>query len=123
MEEKSAANELKVSMTKVIQIYVGDRPYMRFSNKGETHAKILENTLNEFNINVNKQSSNYGGSVPEPFLQNVYDLCGAGIAHDWSMNEKKIVFFNSSSAEYGKYPDKEHAEEISKLTGIEFKIE
>ena len=90
---------------------------------------ILTTSLLSFNSQLfifasfNKQSSNYGGSVPEPFLQNVYDLCGAGIAHDWSMNEKKIVFFNSSSAEYGKYPDKEHAEEISKLTGIEFKIE
>jgi hypothetical protein len=101
---------------KFIQIYVNEKPYFRFIRKDDTryHFDILANTLiDEF-------------KMPFPSERGIplrrgrgYHLVGAG---KFEVGENEKITLYGVSIDYLVGPNRKHAEEISKLTGLEFII-
>lgn len=107
-----------VNSGKFIQVYANNKPYMRFFNEKTLHGEMLEDLLSDLKIKFNLK---YFGDdyLPEPNGQD-YTLVGAGDFIDTKQN--KILLRNKSYS-YRIKPNKEHAEEISKLTKLVFDVE
>ncbi len=103
IEKKIPMNKLEYERQCFIQVYVGDKPYLRFG--GPNYEEILRETLSKL-------------GVPREFVKNSilikedtnnYKLVGKGRA---KKVDDYVISLNGSC-------DKEHADKISKLTGLE----
>lgn len=109
-------NKTSEEYGKFIQIKYNKKPYFRFLSRNYTHARGLNNFLKENTIEFAKLKGTYEDLIPSPKGDN-YELVGAG-----TFTEIEGYKLNGESSEYEIGPNKEHAEEISKLTGLEFTI-
>ncbi|MBT4376800.1 hypothetical protein HOD29_05485 [archaeon] len=102
---------------KFIQLEVDGNPYLRFIRPDnlEYHSEILFNTLlNEFGI-----LPKFDGGRKTLSKGKRYQLVGIG---KFRKDDEKI-FLYGNSWEYPVAPDKDHAAEVSRLTGLELIVE
>jgi hypothetical protein len=92
-------NKLNESESKFIQIYINNKPYLRYAhNKGIYHSKILESTLVEFGIPFKTRPNKNGREIPleeDAGVNYNYKMVGAGEAR--YVSEKTIEFYHFSS--------------------------
>ena len=119
-------NELEKTCGKFIQVAVKGKNYFRFGPGENLHGEIFLNLLNELKINYETKKETCRDidenvyEVDIPLIKNeFYELVGAG---HFEVIDKKVKLYGKSTS-YQKYPHQEHAQKISKLTGIVFVIE
>jgi len=97
---------------KCIQLTVQGKNYLRFAKrKDKSHSGILFNTLTtEFKITPRVTKD----GIISPKGRS-YELVGAG---RFDKSDEKIILYGNSF-DYQIGPNEEHAQEISKLTGLE----
>ncbi len=117
-KEIPVANEINLrdnpKSNKFIQLYVNNKPYLRFIRPSDVryHFDILANTLmDEFGMGFKSERE-----IPKKKGER-YEMVGAGIFE--KIDDKKVRLYGASR-DYLIGPNKEHADKISELTGLEF---
>jgi hypothetical protein len=124
--EVPIVNEFDSNLGKFIQVYVKDKPYFRFSSGSLLHGHAFKDLLDSLEIDYETFEEDFNDikgnhsiiKIPKREGKN-YELVGAGTFR--RMGPKHNL--SDKSGSYWIGPNKEHAEEISKLTGLEFIIE
>ena len=104
---------------KVVQIYVGNEPYLPFGETNDYHVNILKKFLESKNIEF-KPDSEFGDNLP-PLIGTGYGVVGMGYFYIY---DKQLVFSGSSS-DYGIGINPEHIEKCKpyfKDNDLEIKI-
>jgi len=125
MGEILIINNFEKDWGKFIQVYAENGLYLWFGSGRFLHGHIFNDLLNALKIPYNTFEEGFddGESVssikiPKKKGKN-YELIGAGL---FKKEEGKYFLYDNSSS-YWIGPNKAHADEISKITGLEFIIQ
>jgi len=120
MEEPPIINNFEENFGKFIQICANNQLYMWFGSERFLHGHILNKLLSALNIQYETFVEGFCDrniNLPKISGQD-YELVGAGF---FERKEGRYILYGISDS-YLNGPNKEHAEEISKITGLELVI-
>jgi hypothetical protein len=119
MGEVSIINNFEESFGKFIQVCANDELYLWFGSGIFLHGEIFNDLLGALKIPYETfEEGEDKIKIPKGKGKN-YELIGAGL---FKKRDGKYILYNISGSYWIK-PDKNHADEISKLTGLEFIIQ
>ena len=124
--EIQIVNDFDSNLGKFIQVYVKDKPYFRFSSGSLLHGHAFKDLLDSLKIEYETFEEGFNDiegnlsviKIPKREGKD-YELVGAGTFR--RMDPKYSL--SDKSGSYWIGPNKKHAEEISKLTGLELIVE
>ena len=125
MGEVSIINNFEKDFGKFIQVYADDELYLWFGSGLFLHGHIFNNLLNTLKIHYESFDEGFQNEekaeivkIPKMKGKN-YELVGAGL---FKKKEGQYFLYDKSGS-YWIRPNKAHANEISKMTGLEFVIQ
>lgn len=103
---------------KVVQLFIGGRPVLRFGNADGWHSQILESALKEFNLSY--QIQKIEGKIVPLLVGEKYQAVGMGMCN----RHGSEILINGNSGDYEIGINKEHIEQCKSLIpkGIELII-
>jgi hypothetical protein len=102
----------------VVQLYIGDRPFLRGGGEDSTHAEVLELALREFELEFETRKGRYASTIPCSEGQG-YRVAGMAVA---TMLPGSAIL-SGDSTEYGIGICRQHLTEIQPLTDIQLKYQ